>query len=60
MANNLYANVLISDNKSQIKDTSDEELSSYMDDDCGTCKRCGKREYLNNSDMCNDCRETWG
>lgn len=60
MANNLFGNLVRNNTQTEVQDNSDEELRSYMDDDCGTCSRCGSREYLNNGKMCNNCSETWG
>lgn len=60
MANNLFGHRLDTNSQTEIQDNSDEELSSYMDDNCGTCARCGSREYLNNGRMCSSCNETWG
>ena len=59
MANNLYGQSL-NNNTQQGRDVGEDELISYMDDDCGTCARCGNREYLNNGKLCSNCNETWG
>ncbi|MEG2934981.1 MAG: hypothetical protein RR844_00665 [Clostridium sp.] len=60
MANNLYGHSQSNNSMPQIEDNSEVELASYMDDNCGTCARCGSREYLNNNKLCSNCNETWG
>ncbi|MDU4891958.1 MAG: hypothetical protein E6344_12805 [Clostridium sp.] len=60
MANNLYGHSLSNSSMPQSEDNSEVELASYMDDNCGTCARCGNREYLSNNKLCSNCNETWG
>lgn len=64
MGNNLYGqslnNNVNNSNNQQFQDENDVELANYMDDSCGTCARCGSREYLANNKLCSNCSETWG
>lgn len=60
MANNLYGHSINNNMNQEVQDNGEVELASYMDDNCGTCARCGSRECLNNSNLCSNCSEMWG